>query len=128
MSFEDSVLFYLTMVLYPPVSKLYVKTAISAILLAREGKYNEEVKMPGGKHAKVKNVIDWLLLHNFVVSSSSYKYMGSVPAHIESTDLPGPFKKFVKSVMLLLLTIGKKGKEKGTPGSDTPSFYEAEQK
>jgi hypothetical protein len=64
--FEQKVLFHLTVILYPPVSKLLLRPALIAIDLAKSNRMSVLVPMPGKKYLSVRKLIDALHLHGFV--------------------------------------------------------------
>ena len=63
---EQKVLFHLTLILYPPVSKILLRPALIAISLAKLDKMNDQVPMPIKGCLSVKALIDGLHLHGFV--------------------------------------------------------------
>ena len=108
MRLEDRILTHLTIILYPPVSKKYLDVAIKAILLAREGKYEESLQMPGGRSIKVKSVVNWLLLHNFISPPPIDRYLEAVAVLRQFEKKHGVkifFSKLFKSLFLLMLSL-----------------------
>jgi hypothetical protein len=81
---EQKVLYYLTVILYPPVSKILLRPAIEAINRARLGKMNDLVPMPGKGCLSVKALINGLHLHGFVHPIETCGYVG--PVHRRTQD------------------------------------------
>jgi len=112
MNFEDRILDHLTKILYPPVSKKYLGVAIKAILLAREGKYEENIQMPGGQNIKIKSVISWLLLHNFIDPAPINGYLEAAVVQNrfqKKHKIRMILSKLFKSLFLLILTLNLDG-------------------
>jgi hypothetical protein len=78
MTLEQRVLAYLTLILYPPVSKRFLPAAVQAIVLARQGAYDQKLCISKGRYLKVEQIIELLLLHSFVHESFLEPYLENI--------------------------------------------------